>query len=86
VFYHGATCTEDVRGGLVLERAPQLGPVVVQGPASTHNNKRCALFRGGGWKNAVFSAFPVTTGPSVPRAEELVPVAVLLGPASFGAA
>jgi hypothetical protein len=130
VFYHGATCAEDARGGVVLARAPQLGPVVLQGPPSAQV-KRGALFRGGPWKNAVFSAFPTTMGPAVPAAattlttppgrfagdvsvlrvehrrrtspawqraeaalgyradawplaEELVPYAVFLGPASFG--
>jgi hypothetical protein len=67
VFYHGATCTEDVRGGLVFNRAPQLGPVVIRGAATTQNRGSRGHFTGAPWQNDVFSAFPAGTGAAVPR-------------------
>ena len=60
VFYRTCCCTEDSKGGIVINRAPQLGPIVLSGPnTSTSAN---AFFRGGTWTNTLYGAFPVEMG------------------------
>ena len=60
VFYNACCCTDDAKGGVVLNRASQLGPIVLSGPnTSTSAN---AFFRGGTWNNTLYGAFPANTG------------------------
>jgi len=59
-FYNQCTSTEHVKGGLVVNRSLQLGPVVLQGPTMSTANRH--FFQGGPWSNALYNAFPTHTG------------------------
>ena len=59
-FYNQATSTEYVKGGLIVDRALQLGPVVLQGPTMSTSARH--FFQGGPWTNELYNAFPTHTG------------------------
>jgi len=61
VFYARCTSTESAHNGLILNRALQLGPVVLSGPTTSTSSK--SFFRGGTWSNSLYNAFPADMGP-----------------------
>jgi len=69
IFYNQCTNTELVKGGLILQRSPQLGPIVLCGPSTSTTSKN--FFKGGTWTNNLYNAFPVNTGILPPHSEEV---------------
>jgi hypothetical protein len=65
VFFNGVTCTEDVKGGLLLERAPQTGPLILYGP-TTSSGRSCS------WTNPHYGGFPASLGIKAGEVGDLV--------------
>ena len=59
-FYNASCNTEDAKGGVIINRAPQLGPIVCRGPPTSTNAK--SFFNGGTWSNDLYNAFPTEMG------------------------
>lgn len=72
LLYAGCTCSADVTDGLVLSRAPLLGPLIYIGPSSTRSRTTDTsgthMFGGQKWYNKVHNAFPTCTRPNVSKA------------------
>jgi hypothetical protein len=60
VLYNASCSTLDAQGGIIVNRAPQFGPIVCKGPTNSTMSNR--LFNGSPWTNELYNAFPTDCG------------------------